>query len=155
MDFLFPLALLFVFSVTCLLTLLLSANAYEKQTSQSERAFRRDTALSYLTEKIHQSDSNGCSGIRICEFDDLEALAISETYGEKPCTTYIYSLNGKLMELFLLDGTEASPEAGTAILDIDSIHMEQVSDHVFRFTCTDSVDGSESVYVTLRSEAFK
>lgn len=142
-DLIFPIALFFVFAATALIVLLFSAGIYQKQVNASETGFGQTTALSYITEKIRQNDTSTAGGIYLGEFDQCQALAIPQIYGENHYTTYIYELDGELKEIFLMDGIEASAQTGTTILEIDGLAMEELSDGLFLFTCT-STDGTSS-----------
>ena len=151
-DFLFPIALFFVFSATALLALLLAANIYHGVVTDSNTSFEQGTALSYLTEKIRQNDTEGCDRIYISQFDGCDALAISQTYGGASYTTYIYESDGDLKEIFLQDGVQATAQTGTTIMEITDLQMEELSEGLFRFTCTSSDGTSDSVIIGLHSE---
>ncbi|MCB6585629.1 DUF4860 domain-containing protein, partial [Streptococcus gordonii] len=72
-------------------------------TKASESGFNTRTVLSYVTEKIHQSDQN--QAVSIGTFDGLPSLVIELTYdNDQTYVTYIYEDNGILRELFIQDG---------------------------------------------------
>ena len=56
-DILFPISLYFVFTVSALTVLLLATNVYRTTTENSALNFNANTSLSYITEKIHQNDT--------------------------------------------------------------------------------------------------
>ena len=58
-DFLFPVALFFVFALSALALILLSAGIYQSTTETSSLQYTARTALAYIGEKIHQNDENG------------------------------------------------------------------------------------------------
>lgn len=150
-DFLFSIALFFVFSASALVVLLLSANIYKSVVSDSERDFNTGTALSYITEKIRQSDEGGAQKIYVTEFDNCEALAISQEYNDVTYVTYIYEINGELKESFIQEGISISASAGTTIMEIGDLKMSQISDSLLRITCA-SVDGfSTSTLINIHS----
>ena len=147
-DVLFPISLFVIFAATALVILLLSANIYQGVVSDSEHTFERSTSLSYLCEKIRQQDEGQIS---LTTFDGNDALAISQTFGEQTYTTYIYEINGELKEIFLQDGVSASAQNGTTILAIGDLQMEQLTDQLFRFTCTSKDGQSDSVLISVQS----
>lgn len=150
-DFLFPITLFFVFSVSALVVLLLAANLYQGIIKDSNAAFETGTTLSYITEKIRQNDSGGTENIYLDQFDGCDALAIKHQYEENAFTTYIYEFDGELKEIFLQDGVEASAQSGTSIMEIDHLEMKELSKGLFQFRCT-STDGSfDSVIISIRS----
>ena len=57
-DFIFPVALFFVFALCALTVLLLSARIYQSTTDSSSRNYTARTGLSYVSEKIHQNDTD-------------------------------------------------------------------------------------------------
>jgi len=149
-DFLFPIALFFVFASTALVTLLLASNLYQKQIDKSLDGFQKSTAISYLTEKIRQNDS-AKADIHLCDFDGQHALSISQAYNDTSYTTYIYEMDGMLTELFVQDGIDASSESGIAILEVDSLEMKELSPGLFQFICTSDNGSSDSVIIQLQS----
>lgn len=142
-DFLFPIALFFVFASTALIVLLFSANIYQNIANRSETSFQQSTALSYITEKIRQNDTEGSENISLGEFDGCPALAISQNYGENTYTTYIYEVDGELKEIFLQEGITASADSGTTVMQIEELEMKELSDNLYQFSCT-STDGTRA-----------
>lgn len=152
-DFLFPLALFFVFSATALVILLFAANVYKTIVNDSTSRFEQQTSLSYVTNKIRQSDAGGSSNIYLDQFDGCDALAIKQSYADTAYITYIYESAGELKEIFLQEGVTAPAQAGTTILSIEDFQMKELSSGLFQFTCI-SADGSEdSVIIGLQSTA--
>lgn len=151
-DLLFPITLFFVFSVSILIVLLLSANIYQKNINDSNSTFETGTTLSYLTEKIRQNDIGGTEQIYLTTFDGCDALAISHEYEEHTFTTYIYEVNGELKEIFLQEGVEASAESGTTIMEVNHLEFNELSDGLFQFVCTSTNGISDSVIISVHSE---
>jgi hypothetical protein len=141
-DFIFPISLFFVFASSALVVLLLAANIYQNTTETTQSHFETETALAYITEKIHQSDADGADSIYLDTFDGCQALVMEENYGDIRYKTYIYEDDGYLRELFAQDGIELNADTGTKIMEVSSFEMETVSDGLYRFTCT-SQDGDE------------
>lgn len=142
-DFLFSIALFFVFSATALVVLLLSANIYKGVVTDSKENFETGTALSYITEKIHQNDEAGTNNIYLCKFDGCDALAIAQDYNSVTYITYIYELDGELKEAFIQEGAAVSATSGTTIMMLDNITFSQVADDLLYVSCV-PVDGSSA-----------
>ena len=87
-DFLFPLALFFVLTATSVALVVLASGTYSRQVQDSEDSFASRTALSYVTEKIHQADEYGA--VYAGTFDGQDAIVIRQTYSEQ---TYVTSMN--------------------------------------------------------------
>ena len=153
MDFLFSIALFFVFAATTLVVLLLSANVYEQIVHRSANSFEQNTALAYLTEKIHQNDHEAASSIKLTQFDGCEALAISQTFNNTMYTTYIYEFEGHLKELFIQNGVQANAQAGTTILTLHHLDMKAIDDNLLQFTCYCEDGSSDSIIIGLNSES--
>lgn len=148
-DFIFPVVLFFVFALCALAVLLLSAGIYQSTTEHSARAYNARTGLSYISEKIHQNDVNG--GVRIGTLDGQEALILTQTHEDVEYSTYIYTYNNELKELFLKENATADPTAGTTILDVQDFQMEQLGPHLFQFSCTDGSGEENEITVATRS----
>lgn len=80
-DFLFPLALFFVLTATSVALVVLASGTYSHQVQDSEDSFVSRTALSYVTEKIHQADEYG--SVYAGTFDGQDAIVICQTYSEQ------------------------------------------------------------------------
>ena len=148
-DFLFPIALFFVFYSTAIVVLLLSANIYKGVVADSESNYESGTALSYITQKIRQNDDLENSEIFLSEFDSCNALAISQEYNGQNYITYIYETNGELKESFLQEGVSASANAGTTIMAVKDFEINEVSDRLLKISCTSKSGDSLSTYINI------
>lgn len=148
-EIIFPVALLVVFAFSALTVLLLAAQIYQSVTEKSALNDVSRTGLSYISEKIHQQDVGG--QISIGELDGQEALVLTQVSEETVYHTYIYLYEGYLRELFIKDGTKADLHAGTAILEMRELFMEEVAEGLFCFTCTDAGGVQNSITVAVRS----
>ena len=140
-DFIFPLAVFFVFAASSFAVLVLSANIYNTQTKNSNSNYVARTSLAYVNEKIRQNDEG--RGMSIRSVDGHDCLALSGNSDGVAYTTYIYEYDGILKELFIRDGVTASLASGKDIMELRSFRMEEIEDGLFRFIFTDK-DGRES-----------
>lgn len=148
-DFLFPVALFFVFAVSALTVILLATNIYRSTTKNSSLNYTANTCLSYITEKIHQSDENG--NVSIGTFDGLDALVIEQEFNDETYFTYIYASQNELKELFVKEGVQVTASSGKTILPIQSFTMEQAAKQAFSFTCIDEDGQKASSVVSMHS----
>lgn len=147
-DFLFPIVLFFVFALSALTVLLLAAGIYQSTTENSSLNYTSSTALSYISEKIHQNNISG--SISIDEFDGCEALLLKqEVHGTSYCT-YIYSYDNELKELFMREGADSTASSGKTIIEIKDFSIEKPSDNLVCFNCTDLDDHTASAIVSVR-----
>lgn len=148
-DFLFPVALFFVFALSALTVILIAARIYQSTTENSSLNYTSRTSLSYISEKVHQNDLNGA--VTLGSFDGCDALIIKQSVGEDIYYTYIYADNNELKELFIKDGAFANATSGHKILDIQDFSIEQISDNLLKFSCTDRNNQTASSIIGIRS----
>lgn len=148
-DFLFPVALFFVFAVSAMTVILLATGIYRSTTEHSSLNYTARTSLAYICEKMHQNDVGG--EVALGTFDGCDALILRQTRQEDSYRTYIYVYENELKELFAKDGVEADAKNGKTILAVDDFSMEAVRGGVFRFTCTDTDGNQDSMIVGIRS----
>ena len=100
-------------------------NIYRSATEHSSLNYTAGTSLSYISEKIHQSDENG--SVSLGTFDGLDALILEQEYDGASYFTYIYTDEHELKELFVKEGVQADASRGRQILQVKSFEMEAVS----------------------------
>lgn len=148
-DLLFPIALFFVFALSALTVILLAANIYQGTTDSASKNYTTRTALSYVTEKIHQSDI--AQGVALGQFDGEDALVLSQEIKGEIYKTYIYDYKGTLRELFIKDGVDAAASDGKKIIDVADFTITQIGNSLYRFTCTTTDGTSHSTVVGVNS----
>lgn len=148
-DFLFPVALFFVFAVSALTVILLATNIYRSTTERSSLNYTAGTSLSYITEKIHQGDEKG--NVSLGSFDGHDALILEQEYNDETYFTYIYTDQNELKELFVKDGVQTDAASGKTILPIKSFTMKEAGNSSFSFTCIDQDGQKASSIVSIRS----
>lgn len=144
-DFIFPLAVLFVFAVSAFAVLLLSAHIYAEQTTRTEINYQSNTPLSYIREKIRQNDQNGALSMGNIDGQDCLVLKNDDTI------TYIYAYEGTLKELFIRDGVKAHAKDGKDILDIRDFQIQELNTGLFRISCKTTDGAEQSVILSERS----
>lgn len=148
-DFIFPIALFFVFAASSLVVLILAADIYGSTTNQLQANDENRTALAYISEKIRQNDAGGAPEIATVE--GIECLALTADYNDVPHTTYIYEYEGMLKELFARDDASVSLKDGKDIMEISSLTILQIDDRLYQFITVDSQDREDSLVVSERS----
>ena len=148
-DFLFPLALFFVLTATSVALVVLASGTYSRQVQDSEDSFVSRTALSYVTEKIHQADEYGA--VYAGTFNGQDAIVICQTYSEQTYMTYLYEYDGDLRELFIQDGVDAKASDGRRILASDSFSFEESQEGLFHLYCTNKDGSISDTYVSIKS----
>lgn len=148
-DFLFPIVLFFIFTISAVVVILLATKIYESTTTASSMNNVSHTALSYVSEKIHQSDC--LASVSITKLDGVDALTLRHINKKDGYTTYIYYYEGVLKELFIKNGITASLSAGNSIATVADFQMQQLEDGLLRFTCVDTKGQNHSIIVGLHS----
>ena len=148
-DFIFPVALFFVFAVSSLIVVLLATRIYKSVTENSTEHYTARTALSYISEKIRQNDESDT--VSVGNLDDSDCLILTSKNNDTAYTTYIYEHDGALKELSVKEGTTPLSSAGEFILETDSFQAEALSEHLFRFTITTEQKKSHSIVVGIKS----
>ena len=150
-DFLFPVTVFFVFTISALTVILLAARIYQSTTDDSQRNYTSGTALSYLTEKLRQNDRE--DGIFLDELDGTQAVVLRQETADASYLTYLYAWDGQLRELYVKEGTTLSPSAGKSILPVKEFSVEETENQVITFRCTDTSGETATAVYTIRSVA--
>ncbi len=143
-DFIFPLAVLFVFAASSFAVLVLSAHIYSSQTETADKNYASLTPLAYVSEKVRQNDAEG--GITVQTYNNQDCLALKGTFGDSGYTTYIYEYDGMLKELLIRDGVSATLADGKNIMETNRFKIKEIETGLYRFSCIDE-DGKETAVI--------
>lgn len=149
-DLVFPIALLAVFALSALLTILIAADVYRTSTAKSQDDYAGTISLSYISEKIRQNDMNGAITIGTLETD--ACLIFSQTINQIPYITYVYEHEGMLKELFIKEGSVPSPETGKDIVPISDFSVREISERLFKVTVVTEAGRSDSIVIGMHSK---
>ena len=148
-DLLFPIALFLVHAASSLFLVILAANVYRKSVAWEESNYGSRTCLSYVTEKIRQSDTDG--GVETGTFDGIPCLILRQNFGDQAYATYLYSYEGQLCELFVQEGADVHAPDGQRILEVNNFNITEQEKGIFKISCSDE-NGKESVtYAAVKS----
>lgn len=98
MDFIFSMLLFLVFILCSVFTILIGSRVYGNIRARNDAAFYSDTALSYITNKVRQSDRTGSISVRTVEGQSI--LVLASDYDGILYETWVYTKDGSLLELF-------------------------------------------------------
>ena len=148
-DLLFPIALFLVLAASSLFLVILAANVYRKSVAWEESNYGSRTCLSYVTEKIRQSDTDG--GVETGTFDGIPCLILRQNFGDQAYATYLYSYEGQLCELFVQEGADVHAPDRQRILEVNNFNITEQEKGIFKISCSDE-NGKESVtYAAVKS----
>lgn len=148
-DVLFVITLFCVFAFSIILLTGAGANVYESIVDSMTENNNSRTSFSYLKNKIHQSDMEGC--VSVGEYEGLESLIISEEIDNVVYCTYLYCYDGTIRELFTRSGQKFDPSFGTVILQAKDFHAEEVKEGLIKFEITPDGCERETLFVNVRS----
>lgn len=119
MDFIFSMLLFLVFILCSVFTILIGSRVYSNIRARNDAAFYSDTALSYITNKVRQSDRADCVNVRT--IDGQEVLVLTSDFYGTLYETWIYTKDGALLELFSEQGSGLTAEDGLPVMDCSPI----------------------------------
>lgn len=126
-DIMFLMILFLIFTFSAVSVLLMAVNSYRSVVYANESNADTRTAVAYIREAVRQHDSAGA--IDISTIDGIDCIRMSEG-GEY--YRYIYEYDGYLMELEAKEGSGATADFGSKILQINALEvsMENSSDTI-------------------------
>lgn len=148
-SLLFIILLFFSLTLCSLFTVLIGSQVYENINGRMEENFSGQTALSYISNKVKQTDIAGAVSIRT--IDNTQVLVLEQTFDGRAYETMIYQMDGQIRELFSEKDANLGLEAGIAILPCSGLEFTPVSDKLIEVKLG-AVPGG-CMLLGLRSEA--
>lgn len=152
-DTVFIVSLFVMFAITAILLILIGARQYRFTADSMNRNYEIRTASSYLTEKVHQSDT--ITGVSVVDFSVGSALALTDRQNNQTYITYIYYYDGVLKELFVKEDAAFTPSAGQTIVQLHGFIPEVVHTGLIRITFTDTQNKEYSIYLDINAASGK
>lgn len=152
-DTVFIVSLFVMFAITAILLILIGARQYRFTADSMNRNYEIRTASSYLTEKVHQSDT--ITGVSVVDFSVGSALALTDRQNDQTYITYIYYYDGVLKELFVKEDAAFTPSAGQTIVQLHGFIPEFVHTGLIRITFTDTQNKEHSIYLDINAASGK
>lgn len=152
-PFLFSMLLLLVFALCSVFTVLFGSQVYQNIRTRSQNAFDSDTALSFITNKVRQSDQSGC--ISVETRSNQEVLVLSSPIDDVIYETLIYTNQGTLFELFTEADSGLLLDAGTPILPCGKVSFllsESTPVPLLNIQLTEADGSLRTAHLALRSE---
>ncbi len=150
-DFLFPVTVFFVFTISALTVILLAARIYQSTTDDfPEKLYLR--YCSFLSDGKAAAERPE-DGIFLDELDGTQAVVLLQETDDASYLTYLYAWDGQLRELYVKEGTTLSPSAGKSILPVKEFSVEESADQVITFHCTDTSGDTASAVYAIRSSS--
>lgn len=145
-NLLFTMLLFLTFILCALFTVLIGSRVYENIGLRSSRNFTGSTAVSYIANKVRQSDRAGMVQVR--EIDGVPVLVLGQEINQVSYETWIYYKDGMIRELFSNPDSGLGLEDGLEILECQGLDLE-MEDGMLRISTLG--EGGGSLRLCLRS----
>ena len=131
-DSVFALMVFCIFAVSVFLVLILSASAYVSTSDIANDGRNERIVLSYVRTKIRTTDTAGA--IFLGDFGGVDALHLTERFGDREFVTRIYYYDGWIRELFHEIGFDFEPADGIPLFQVSTpgLLFEQLDNGLLR-----------------------
>lgn len=146
-EFLFVICLFCVFAGTALVVVLFGANTYRSVAAKMDENYSIRTSLSYITEKIHQSEADENGGAVISSVGGHTALALKSKLQKVSYTTYIYESKGSICELLIRSDRKPDINEGKNIISVADFHIYKKGKNIIGLSATDKTGHTITTYI--------
>ncbi len=150
-DYIFSAALLGLFAISAIFVVFFGARVYETINTGINHNFTSRTAVSYITEKLRQRDSEGTATISV--IDGISTIHLIKKTDEILENTYIYSDGGYLKEITLHDEEAPDLSLGIPIMELNKFDVKEVAGGVYSITVVDTDGNYETAYMSTKCDA--
>ncbi len=147
-DMIFVVALFCVLTVTSLLVVVIGARVYDNTTQSMESSFTSRIAVSFLSRRIKEYDTQGA--ISFTEIDGTQIIVLDSDPSDEQIS-YLYFYEGYLQELYTLESLDITLGSGDELIPLKSLEMSQNPAGTIDFEVTDDRNVVSRVSLSLRS----
>ncbi len=147
-DIVFVLALFCVFVVLALFVVVLGADVYKGISQKMDDNYDVRTSLSYITEKIRQSD--GENEVKLGNINGKDAIVLSKTINTKTYETWIFEGEGQLREITVKAGYNVKEGDGQPIIPLNSATFNKNGDSLLEISVENTLGVTSSTYVGVK-----
>ncbi|HHZ02217.1 MAG TPA: DUF4860 domain-containing protein [Tissierellia bacterium] len=147
-NFIFIMLLYIIIVILSIGIISLGKNIYDNINEDRNTNYELRVSLSYIANKIRQSDKEGTIEIR--SLHNRDALLINEVYDGESYETWIYFYEDGLYEMFTDEGASFELSDGMKIVDVDEFRIDKIKNNLYKFTA-ESNNTSSALYITLYS----
>ena len=142
-QFIFIMLLFLIIVILSVMIIVLGKNIYVNINEERKSNYELRVSLSYISNKVRQSDKLDSLEIRKLEDDD--AVVIKETYDDENYETWIYFYDNAIYEMFTDENNSFIPEDGMKIVEVDSFEITEINDNLYKFAAKSKTSSSELV----------
>jgi hypothetical protein len=128
----------------------LGKNIYDSINKDRNINYELQVSLSYIANKIRQSDKK--ESVEIRELNGVDAIVINEIFDEEKYQTWIYFYNGVIYEMFADIDSDFELSDGMKVVEADFFKVEKIKDNLYKFTVVSKKESSQ-LYISLYSKA--
>ncbi len=147
---LFTILLFLVFILCALFSVLIGGRVYENISIRTENTYQKDVALSYIANKVRQTDEAG--RVSLTEIKGVKVLRLEQKIQDSVYATYIYYQDGRLWELFTDADSGLGAGDGNEIMECSMVSMELSGNLLHVKT---EGEGGGGLWLSLRSGGLK
>lgn len=148
-QLIFIMLLYLIIAILSVMIIISGQNAYISINKHKENNFERRIPISYIANKIRQSDMKNM--IRLEETAVGTALVLKEIIDDQHYETWIYCYEGGIYELFTDEDNEFSVDSGLKIMDVKNFSIEKLNSKLYKVRI-DSDEGSAESVIALSTE---
>ncbi|NLK64249.1 MAG: DUF4860 domain-containing protein [Tissierellia bacterium] len=149
-QFVFVMLLYLIIVVLSVMIISLGKNIYDSINKDRNINYELQVSLSYIANKIRQSDKK--ESVEIRELNGVDAIVINEIFDEEKYQTWIYFYNGVIYEMFADIDSDFELSDGMKVVEADFFKVEKIKDNLYKFTVVSKKESSQ-LYISLYSKA--
>ncbi|MCI8360053.1 MAG: DUF4860 domain-containing protein [Clostridiales bacterium] len=146
MDALFALILYGMFTLVSLLLVLIGAQIYRGIVQRTEDRSNVRASLSYVANKVRSSPEASLENR-----EGTAVLVLSEQQEGQRIETLIYCYEGKLRELYQLEGKAFIPENGEELAAVSGFSIAQPAEDLLMVTSKDAGGREHTLHIQKRA----
>lgn len=146
MDAVFALILYGMFTLISLLLVLIGAQIYRGIVRRTDVRSDVRASLSYVANKVRSSKEANLE-----TREGTTVLVLPEKQEEQTVETLIYCYEGKLRELYQLEGEDFIPENGEELAAVSDFSMVQLRDDLLLVTSKDADGRDHALHIQKRA----
>lgn len=143
---LFVFLLLAMMALFSLVSVMLGIQVYNRVVGTTENNSASRTSLSYISSKVRNGDEAGMVSFK--RIDDMDVVVLGSDKDGTIYNTYIYFLNGNLMEYSSQAELEFAPAFGNVISSLPQFDMALDGD-TFLFTAYDDYGNMHQMHLNV------
>jgi len=149
-DLFFAVTLFGVFAISAIMVVFMGIKIYETTVNDMSRNFTSRTAVSYIREKLRQSDMEG--SVSIETVDGLTTIVIQSVNDDNIRKVYINSYAGYLREATVYSAQIPTRDNFVKLMELQSFTVRQVATGIYYVTVVDTKGETDFAYISTKCD---